>query len=206
MLVYSATVGPFMENSYVLACSQTRQAAIIDPGEAAPVLEIVRENTLEPLFILNTHAHIDHVIGVAEVQESLDIPFYLHPLEHEWAAQVGTQAAMFGLPAPRAPRVDHEIKGGDRFTIGQLTVDVVDTPGHSPGHVSLLLPGRTFSGDCLFAGSIGRTDLPGGDYDTLIQSIKTQLLTLPDETIVHSGHGPDTTVGQERSTNPFLRS
>ncbi len=206
MLVYSRTVGPFQENSYVLACAKTRKAAIIDPGEAGPVLEIIREEKLEPLFILNTHAHIDHVIGVAEVQETLDIPFYLHPLEHEWAAQVGAQAAMFGMPTPRTPRIDHEIKGGDVFEIGELTVQVVDVPGHSPGHVALVLPDRTFSGDTVFAGSIGRTDLPGGNYEQLIESIRTQILTLPDKTIIHAGHGPDTTVEHERATNPFLVS
>lgn len=204
MLVYSRTVGPFMENSYVLACPETRKAAIIDPGEAGPVLEVVSSEGLEPLFILNTHAHIDHVIGVAEIQQRLGIPFHLHPAEHEWAANIPVQAAMFGLPAPEAPRVDGEIKGGDVWEIGTLRADVVDVPGHSPGHVALILPDRVFSGDCLFAGSIGRTDLPGGNYEQLIESIRSKLLTLPDETIVHSGHGPDTTIGREKASNPFL--
>lgn len=199
-------VGPFQENSYVLGCSQTQQAWVIDPGEAGPVLALLESKGLTATAIVNTHGHLDHITGVAELQEALELPFYLHPDDRELVETSPQHAALFGLPAPRLPRIDHDLADNQRMRCGELEVEIRHCPGHSPGHVVLRLVDHpiVINGDCLFQGSIGRTDLPGGSYPTLMNSIKTRILDLPDETVVYTGHGPPTTVGAERATNPFV--
>lgn len=203
--VHSRTVGPFGENTYLLVCAVSRQAVVIDPGDVDPVLELIDAAGCQVEAIWATHAHLDHVVGVAELKRSLEVPFHLHPGEAAMLAGLPAQAAMFGLPAPEVPEVDGELAAGRSLALGELSVGVAFTPGHSPGHVSFLLPGAVISGDCLFAGSIGRTDLPGGDHDTLLASIRDVLLVLPDETVVYPGHMEQTTIGRERASNPFLR-
>ena len=197
--------GQFAENCYLVADRRTRDAVIIDPGEE-PAMFLAELDTrawhLRGIWL--THAHVDHIIGVGAVHQATGAPIHLHPLDRsiydalpQFGAWVGMQ-----LEVPPAPQV--ALEAGTTLKVGSLSFDVRFTPGHSPGSVSFVGHDRVFGGDVLFNGSIGRTDLPGGDYATLMGTIQSQFLSLPDSTIVHSGHGPDTTIGVERLTNPFL--
>lgn len=200
-----------MKNGFVVSCSETREAVIIDPGdEVAELLAVVKDERLTVAMILLTHAHIDHVTGVGRAQAAVGAPVWLHRddlLLYEGAAD---QGRLFGLRVDPPPPVDHFYAPGQRLAFGTCSVEVLPTPGHCPGGICLAIgPASSaardlFVGDTLFAGSIGRTDLPGGDFDTLMRSIRDVLLRFPDDTIVHSGHGPTTTIGRERLTNPFL--
>lgn len=198
--------GVFAENCYVIVDEQARECAIVDPGEEAGlILHKIKETGAQPVAIWLTHAHLDHVLGVPRIAEETGVSVWLHPADRPLYDAVPEQAAWFGLAAPpRLPAPDRQMVHGERLTVGELSLAVRHTPGHSPGSVCLLGPGVTFSGDVLFAGSIGRTDLPGGDFETLMASIEHELLPLPDDTILYSGHGPETTIGRERRTNPFL--
>jgi len=206
LLVDSLEVGAFAENCYVLACAATRKGVLVDPGdEAARIAGKVGELGLDIERVLLTHGHLDHVMGVATLQAEWGIPVLMNPGDAFLLENLPAQAAAFGLPLSGIPRVDTDIKEGDKVEFGEVTLDVLLTPGHSPGSVTFAGAGAVFSGDVLFAGSIGRTDLPGGDFDTLIQSIREKLLSLDDSVIVYPGHGPVTTVGHERLHNPFLQ-
>ena len=152
-----------------------------------------------------THAHLDHVLGVACVREVTGAPIYLHPGDRALYDELPQQGVLFGIPAPRPPAPQFELAHGQRLVLGSIEVEVRHVPGHSPGHVCFVAPGVVFCGDVLFAGSIGRTDLPGGDFATLIAGIRRELLSLPDATVVYPGHGPATTIGAEKANNPFLR-
>jgi glyoxylase-like metal-dependent hydrolase (beta-lactamase superfamily II) len=154
--------------------------------------------------ILLTHAHMDHVEGIPAVKRELDVPILLHPADAPLYAAAPMQAQMFGLRMEPLPPVDGELVVGDAVRFGECALEVRFAPGHAPGHVILVGDGVALVGDVIFAGSIGRTDLPGGDFATLMRSIREQVLTLPDETTLHTGHGPDTTVGRERVSNPFV--
>jgi hydroxyacylglutathione hydrolase len=211
MIVESQAVGPFFKNGFVVGCEETREAVIIDPGdEVASLLEFAGRNRLAIRHILLTHAHIDHVTGVAAARRALNAPIYLHKDDlflYERAVEMG---AMFGLKVEPQPPIDVFYTAAQVIPFGTYEARVHHTPGHCPGGVCLQI-GKTgatgkelFVGDTLFAGSIGRTDLPGGDYATLIASIRNVLFPLGDDAVVHSGHGPDTTIGQERRNNPFL--
>jgi len=206
MEVLCETVGPFAENSYFLVDLSTREAIAIDPGdEPDRLMEVVRSRDLKVRYILNTHAHIDHVGAVDALQRATGAPFHLHRDELDLLRAVPAQAAMFGLDAPPVPEVTAYLEEGQTFQVGGLPlISVVETPGHSPGHVSFVVGKIVISGDALFQRSIGRTDLPGGDHELLLRSIRTKLLTLPDETKVYPGHGDPTTIGEERRWNPFL--
>lgn len=197
--------GQFAENCYLLADTRTREAVIVDPGEepAMFLAELgTRAWTLKAIWL--THAHIDHVLGIPAVRERHQVPVVLHPDDRPLYENAERQAEWFGIRLDRLPEPDRWISHGDSVAVGGFEFEVRHTPGHSPGSVSFVGPGVALTGDALFAGSIGRTDLPGGDMQTLLQSIQRQLLTLPDSTEVLSGHGPRTTVGVERLTNPFL--
>lgn len=197
--------GVFAENSYVVVDEQARECAIVDPGEEAGlILRRVAATGARPVAIWLTHAHIDHVLGVPEVRAQTGAPVYLHAADRRLYDAAPQQAAAFGLRAQPLPPPDRTWAHGDVARVGALEFRVRHAPGHSPGHVVLVGPGEVVVGDVLFAGSIGRTDLPGGDSETLLASIERELLSLPDSHIVHSGHGPDTTIGRERRTNPFL--
>lgn len=197
--------GAFAENCFLVIDEATQQCAIVDPGEEAGlILHKVRAAEAKPVAIWLTHAHLDHVMGIPRIKTETGVPVFLHPADRQLYDAVLAQAAAFGLRAEPLPPPDAAWAHGDVARVGDLEFAVRHTPGHSPGSVSFIGHGVAFGGDVLFAGSIGRTDLPGGDFDTLIASIERELLTLPDDTIVHSGHGPDTTVGRERRTNPFL--
>ncbi len=197
--------GPFVENCYLVVDEQARECAVVDPGEEAGlILHKVAATGAKPVAIWLTHAHIDHVVGVPRVAEETGAPVWLHPADRPLYDAVPEQAAWFGLDAPALPPPDRTFAHGDVVHVGELAFQVRHTPGHSPGSVCLVGPGVVLGGDVLFAGSIGRTDLPGGDFDTLIASIERELLSLPEATIVYTGHGPETTVGHERRSNPFL--
>lgn len=197
--------GQFVENCWLVADPATRDAVMIDPGEE-PAMFLAELNTrgwsLRAIWL--THAHIDHVLGVGAVQRATGAPILLHPLDRSLYDGLPEQASWFGLQVAPAPPPNAEFADGDVVRVGRFAFDVRLTPGHSPGSVSFVGQGQVFGGDVLFNGSIGRTDLPGGDHATLMASLSRVFLSLPDSTVVHSGHGPDTTIGVERLTNPFL--
>jgi glyoxylase-like metal-dependent hydrolase (beta-lactamase superfamily II) len=197
--------GQFAENCYLVADTRTREAVIVDPGEE-PAMFLAELDTrawsLKGIWL--THAHIDHVLGIPAVRARHDVPILLHPEDRPLYENADRQAEWFGIRLEPLPDPDHSLTHGETVAVGGFDFDVRHTPGHSPGSVSFVGQGVVLSGDALFAGSIGRTDLPGGDLATLLLSIQRQLLTLPDSTEVLSGHGPRTTVGVERLTNPFL--
>jgi len=197
--------GQFMENCYLVVDEQARECAVVDPGEEAGlILHKLAATGAKPVAIWLTHAHIDHVLGVPRVAAETGAPVWLHPADRPLYDAVPEQATWFGLEAPALPPPDRTFAHGDAVRVGDVAFQVRHTPGHSPGSVSLVGPGVVLGGDVLFAGSIGRTDLPGGDFDTLIASIERELLSLPEATIVYTGHGPQTTIGHERRANPFL--
>jgi hydroxyacylglutathione hydrolase len=212
MIIESQAVGPFFKNGFVVGCDATREAVIIDPGdEVASLLAFADRNGLVIGRILLTHAHVDHVTGVAAAKRALNAPIYLHKDDLFLYERVVEMGALFGLHVEPQPPIDRFYTAAEVIPFGRYEARVHHTPGHCPGGVCLQIgeagrPGKElFVGDTLFAGSIGRTDLPGGDYSTLIASIRNVLLPLGDDAVVHSGHGPDTTIGEERRKNPFLK-
>jgi glyoxylase-like metal-dependent hydrolase (beta-lactamase superfamily II) len=216
MILEVHATAPFFKNGFVAGCEQTREGVVIDPGDEVDLLlAAVRKHGLSIRYILLTHAHLDHVTGVGRAKEALGAPVGLHEADNFLYAGVRQQGMMFGLRVEEQPPVDffYSSRGSGQavaLRFGRYGVSVHHTPGHCPGGVCLAVgrdddPARTlFVGDTLFAGSIGRTDLPGGDYATLITSIRTVLFSFPDETVVWPGHGESTTIGRERRTNPFL--
>lgn len=203
MEILSFVMTPFSENCYVIL--DGGEAMVIDPGEPAQelfkALEGHRVTTL-----VNTHAHIDHVGGNAAVKQRTGAEFVCHADAADMLPSVPAQGRMFGVSVAPSPAPDRLIAEGDTLRVGEVELRVVDVPGHAPGHIALVGDGFVISGDVLFAGSIGRTDIPGADFSQLMESIRTRLLTLPDDTVVLSGHGPATTIGAERDTNPFILS
>jgi hydroxyacylglutathione hydrolase len=207
MLLEYRAAPPFMENGYVLGCEETREGVIIDPGDSIEeLLAIVTREKLTIKHILLTHAHIDHISGVGRARSATGAPVFLHADDRPLYDSVVHQGLMFGIRVEAQPPVDAFYDLSKTVAFGNYEVRVHHTPGHSPGGVCLEVnPGGTLIvGDTLFAGSIGRTDLPGGDFDTLINAIRTVLFAFPDEAIAYSGHGEPTTIGRERRTNPFL--
>jgi hydroxyacylglutathione hydrolase len=211
MILETRAVPPFQKNGYVVACEKTREAVVIDPGdEVDRLLDVVSSQSLTVQSILLTHAHVDHVTGVARAKSAVHAQVYLHRDDQFLYDAAQQQAAFFGLRCDAQPPIDRYYDVAETLTFGEYEVSVHHTPGHCPGGVCLAV-GKTgstkedlFVGDTLFAGSIGRTDLPGGDYAVLIRSITQVLFAFGDAARVHSGHGPQTTIGQERKTNPFL--
>ena len=205
MIIKNVVVGPLDVNCYILGCEDTKEAAIIDPGDNADeIIKSIDKEGLIPIFIINTHAHFDHVGGVKAIQEHFKIDFFLHKEDLFLIDNVSEQAKAFGLnPIPK-PDVNKYVNGGDKISLGNKFISVIHTPGHSPGGVCYHVDNSVFVGDTMFAGSIGRTDFPGGSYETLIKSIKEKLFPLGDSTIVYPGHGPSTTIENERKHNPFL--
>ena len=198
--------GVFVENSYLVIDEQTRLCVIIDPGqEPGLILHQMEEAGAQPAAIWLTHAHVDHLLGVPEIMDRTGAMVWLHPADRPLYDAAPEQAARFGLVLTEGlPAPDRDLIAGQQLQVGDLRFEVRHAPGHSPGSVCFVGQGVVFTGDVLFAGSIGRTDLPGADFETLIASIERELLPLPDDTIVYSGHGPETTIGRERQTNPFL--
>lgn len=210
--IHSFTFNPFQENTYLLTNEQ-KEALIIDPGmygnaEALQMINFIEKNNYQLIKIINTHAHIDHILGVDDLKTKFNIPFALHA-DEETVLELGTlSAATYGLNFKIAPLVDEYLEEGQIIEFGDSQIQCLLTPGHSPGSLSFYLPKEKIliAGDTLFNGSIGRTDLPGGHHDTLIQSIQNQLYTLPDDTMVYPGHGPVTQIGHEKKSNPFVQA
>jgi hydroxyacylglutathione hydrolase len=207
MILEALTVGPFQENCYVIGDEETGTGALVDPGdEATRIALAVEQSGLEISQIIITHAHIDHVGAVAALVDEYACPVLMHAEAEPMLRQLPAQAMMMGLRFGKVPTVDRHIEDEEVLEVGGLRLKSLYTPGHAPGHLAFYLAdeGLVLSGDALFAGSIGRTDLFGGDMDLLMRSINERLLTLPDETRVLPGHGPETTIGEERANNPFL--
>ena len=208
MQIRTFTGGGFGQNAYLAVCEPSQAAAAIDPGADAPrMADAIRSEKLDLRAILLTHAHIDHIEGVDAIREiAPDVPIWLHPDALGMYRALPHQAAAFGLRVAPQPEPTHELAHGQRLDVGGCPLEVRSAPGHAPGHVILVASDESFAlvGDVVFHGSIGRTDVPGGDFRALMKSIREQVLTLPDSTVLYSGHGPPTTVGKERASNPFL--
>jgi len=205
MLVDCIVTGPFQENTYLVAKAEGEPCVVIDPGdEPDRIAARIEELRLTPEIILNTHGHLDNIGAVPDLRDRYEIPFAIHPLDGFLLMDVEAHAQLFGLSGYRDPEVDRDLVAGETVEAAGLELEVVFTPGHSPGHVTFLVDGHAFVGDCLFAGSIGRSDLPGGDPAVLKRTLHEVFLSWSDATRVLPGHGPDTTIGDERRTNPFL--
>ncbi len=205
MLLIRLIVGPLQVNCFILADENTKDAVVIDPGDdGQDIMKVIRDKGLKVKYIVNTHAHFDHVGANKVIKEATGAELLLHEADASVLATVSSQSRSFGMNPVMSPPPDRLLKHGDIITAGEVSLKVLHTPGHTPGGISLLEQGMVFTGDSLFAGSIGRTDFPGGDLMTLLRSIKTNLMVLPDDTKVFCGHGPASTIGAERLENPFL--
>ena len=208
MILQMLTVGPFQENCYIIGDEASGVGALVDPGdEAARIAVAVEQTELEIGQILLTHAHIDHIGAVAALVDEYSCPVLIHQEAEPMLQQAREQAIMMGLKFGEVPSVDDYIADGETIKVGGIELASLYTPGHAPGHLAFYIEdkGLVLAGDALFAGSVGRVDLPGGSMEVLMRSIGEKLLTLPDETQVYPGHGPRTTIGEEREHNPFLR-
>ncbi|MBA2441256.1 MAG: MBL fold metallo-hydrolase [Rubrobacter sp.] len=208
MILESIIVGPFQENCYVVGDEESKVGTVVDPGEEPTRIALLVEKTgLEIASIILTHAHIDHVGAVVPLVEEYGCPVLLHSEAEPMLQQVPTQAMMMGVKFGRVPTVDRYIAEDEVLEVGSLRLRSLYTPGHAPGHLAFYeeSEGVVISGDALFAGSVGRVDLPGGSMEVLLGSIQSRLLPLPDETRICPGHGPETTIGQEKTYNPFLQ-
>jgi glyoxylase-like metal-dependent hydrolase (beta-lactamase superfamily II) len=206
VIVETLPVGPLQTNCYLIGCEQTHLSAVIDPGgDAADILSAIKRHRLALKYILLTHAHFDHIGGVAELAEATRAPVALHPGDLPILHARGG-AAMFGIFVRPSPEPDMALADGQVIEVGTLRLNVLHTPGHTPGHVTFHEPTAraAFDGDVLFMQGIGRTDFPGSSYQQLMDSIRNKLFTLPDDTTIYPGHGPATTVGDEKWSNPFL--
>lgn len=208
MILETVIVGALQANCYVLGCERTRQAVVIDPGDnAATIMAVLRRHNLQPVRLLATHAHFDHLLAARPLQEATGAHLYLHPADRPLLAAMQRTALAWLMRNPGAPpRLVDDLVSGEVIQVGDVALEVRPTPGHSPGGVTFVdhAGRRAFTGDALFAGSIGRDDLPGGDFETLLAAIREQILSLPDDYAVLPGHGPASTVGEERRSNPFL--
>jgi hydroxyacylglutathione hydrolase len=198
-------VGPLAENAYIVEHAATGKAVVVDPGdEGEEIHRQLAERGLTLEKILLTHGHFDHVGGVRHLKERTGANVCVHPEEVDRMRGASHQGAMFGLGVQNPPAPDVLLSDGDLVPFADGGFKVLHTPGHTPGHVTFLTDGMAFVGDLIFAGSIGRTDLPGGSYDVLIRAVREKIFTLPDDTVLFPGHGPATTVGEERRSNPFF--
>ncbi|OQX63160.1 MAG: MBL fold metallo-hydrolase [Desulfococcus sp. 4484_241] len=205
MIIEKLEVGMMMANCYIVGCEKTRQAVVIDPGdEGDRILYRLADNKFTVAYIINTHGHFDHVGANKQLKDATGADLLIHEADAPMLSTLSEMAEAFGMAMDNSPPPDRTLKDGDKITFGDITMDVIHTPGHTPGGISLVTDKKAFVGDTLFAGSIGRTDFPGGDFNTLIESIQKRLFPLGDDVTVYCGHGPETTIGMERRTNPFV--
>jgi len=205
MILKMLVVGPIQANCYILGCERNKLAAVIDPGgDANRILMVLAKEGLRLVYIINTHGHFDHTADNKRLKEVTDAQLVIHRADAPMIVNQSGQGLMWGMRIENSPAPDRYVDEGDMITFGDISLKVLHTPGHSPGGISLSTEKMVFVGDTLFAGSIGRTDLPGGDYDGLIRNVREKIFTLGDDVVVYPGHGPRTTVGQERRTNPFF--
>ena len=205
MILRVLEVGSFAANCYIAACAETREGVIIDPGSEGPqIIRAVEDEEIKIKFIINTHGHVDHVGANAHVREATGAPILIHREDGDMCRKPHASLSVFAGTLKLA-EPDRLLEDGDVLEVGKLSFEVIHTPGHTRGGISLKAGNILFTGDTLFAGSIGRTDLPGGSYRQLIASIKDRILPYPPDTLVYPGHGPASTVGEEKQANPFLR-
>jgi glyoxylase-like metal-dependent hydrolase (beta-lactamase superfamily II) len=200
------SVGQLEVNCFVLACEETREGVVVDPGDNAPgILELIAEDDIRVVEVVATHGHFDHIGRARSLMQETGAGFAVHPEDRSIVERMEAMAGYFGLETDPAPQIDRLLEEGDSVRFGKEAMRVLHTPGHSPGSVSFTWPGQAIVGDTVFMGSIGRTDFEGGSYETLMGTIRDRLIPLGDETEIHPGHGPSTTIGAERRTNPFLQ-
>ena len=198
-------VGPLQTNCYILGCNRTKEAAVIDPGgDADQILMALAKDHLHLAYIINTHGHFDHTLANGPLKKATGASLVIHRSDAPMIMNQASQGSMWGMKFENSPPPDLYVQEGDQVTFGDIRLKVLHTPGHSPGGISLATDKMVFVGDALFAGSIGRTDFPGGDYDALIQHVRQKIFPLGNDVVVYPGHGPSTTVGEERRTNPFF--
>lgn len=206
MIIKKLAVGPIQANCFIVGCDQTKEAVVIDPGgDADRILMALAESKLTVKYILNTHGHFDHVSENKKIKDVTGADILIHELDKPMLDQLEMSASMFGLNVENSPPPDKTVDDGDTISFGSVTLKVIHTPGHSPGGVSFYADGYAFVGDTLFAGSVGRTDLPGGSMQTLVESIQKKLFVLGDDVVVYCGHGPETTIRDEKKYNPFVK-
>ncbi|MEJ2745642.1 MAG: MBL fold metallo-hydrolase [bacterium] len=213
ILIKKLVVGPLQANCYLVSDAATRETAIVDPGgDAREIIRCVDDGGLKPVLIVNTHAHPDHVAANAELKKRYNIPILIHKDDASALAQSGMLSKLIGLFLEPSPPPDRLLHDGDEIKVGKLTLKAIHTAGHSKGSICLHCEGRgdeapiLFSGDTVFQDAVGRTDLPGGSYEALLNSIRTRIVPLPDRTRILAGHGPETTVGREKKYNPFFNT
>jgi hydroxyacylglutathione hydrolase len=207
MILETIAVGALAVNCYIVGSEATHEAAVIDPGDDAErITSALHRRGLKLKYIILTHAHFDHAGAAKELFEKTAARVMVHEKDAAFLKNISVQAAIFGMHVDEPPRPDIFLKGGDKIEIGDVEMEVIETPGHTPGGISLYIKKAhvVFTGDTLFWGSIGRTDLPGGDYNIIIHSLKDKLGALPDDTKVYPGHGDDTTIGFEKEQNPYF--
>lgn len=207
MFLERLVVGALETNCYLIGCKRTKKAAVIDPGgeeEVDLVLYFLQENNFDLKCIINTHGHIDHIAGNNLLKAKTEALLLIHRLDADMLVDANKNFSSFMGKEICSPSADKLLEEGDEISLGTLNLIVIHTPGHTPGGISLVSDNIVFTGDTLFAGGIGRTDLPGGSYQDLIKSIKEKLLILGDDKIIYPGHGPDSTIGKERRTNPYI--
>ena len=206
MIIKSLTVGPIQANCFIVGCDRTKEAAVIDPGdEGDRILMTLAKHNLKAKYIINTHGHFDHVGANKRLKDVTEAELLIHTLDAGMLSQISLGASMFGLRVENSPPADRTLEDGDLISIGDIELKVIHTPGHSPGGISLFTDECVFVGDTLFAGSVGRTDFPGGDFDTLKASIQKRLFPLGDKVKVFPGHMGETTIEKEKKYNPFVR-
>lgn len=204
-IVKVISVGPLQANCYLYGSTESGNIVVIDPGdEPERILNEIDRLSLKVSAIINTHGHFDHAAGNLLIKEKTGAPILVHHDDAVALTSISHQAGFFGFQRDNSPPADRLLEDNDTINLADLSLTVIHTPGHTPGGISLKGPGLVFSGDTLFAGSIGRTDLPGGSFEKMMASIRSKLLTLPDDVLVYPGHGPVTTIGEEKFSNPFL--